>query len=352
MRKNTFLLAGIILSCAFLNNALKAQITIQQADMPQVNSKAVMIVDNSGSFSPGLKGGPITWNFSTLGGSQSNQYLFANPPSTPYFAYFHAADLADSMVYANGYTYFSSTASHFSAVGQGLTEMGLKVGLTLHPAFTQITLPASYAIGNIDGGMSRGDTAIKYAYLTFDSVGARINIHYADTVDAYGTITTPFGTQNVLRQKHWDITVDSLRGHTPFVGWSNIQVTTTKDYIYRWYANGMPYFFATMQMNYTNTHDSLVQWFDGTDVGIAPISHSAFTSVYPNPCKTEITFSCSSTDARQISIFDITGRQIANQEIRNGNLIMNTSAYSAGMYFYHVSDISGSVIDRGKFIVQ
>ena len=95
--------------------------------------------------------------------------------------------------------------------------MGLTVGLTLHPAYVQIPLPAT--INTKDGGMSRGDTEIAYSYLGSDSGGARINIHYADTVDAYGSMTTPFGTMNVIRQKHWDITVDSLGLHY-ITGWT------------------------------------------------------------------------------------------------------------------------------------
>lgn len=351
MNKHTLLLSGIILFSAFSITSVKAQITINQADMPSVGSKVVMDVDNTGSFSPGPGGAAQTWSYAALQNSQTNQYLFLNPPTTPYFAYFHASDLADSLVYGSGYIYYSSTAASFTGLGLGETIMGFRVGLTLHPAFVQITFPASYALNNIDGGVSRGDTAILYSYLGSDSVGARINIHYADTVDAYGTMTTPYGTMSVIRQKHWDISVDSLGLHY-ITGWTWPQIRTTKNYVYRWYANGLPYYFATMQMNHTNTSDSLVQWYNGTNVGIDAVSHSAFTTVYPNPCKTEITFTCSSTDARQISLFDMAGRQVAAQEIKNGSLIMNTSAYSAGMYFYHVSDISGNVIDRGKFIVQ
>jgi len=348
MKKHTILLAGIILLALFSTAGLKAQITIHQSDVPSLSSKAVMVVDTTGSFLP-LGTGSQTWNYAALAGTQTNQYLFYNPPTTPYYSFFHASDLADSMIYGSGYTYFSSTATAFSGLGLGEVIMGFKVGFTLHPAFVQIPLPAT--LGTRDGGLSRGDTAIKYSYLGSDSVGAKINIHYADTVDAYGIMTTPYGTDSVIRQKHWDITVDSLGLHY-ITGWTWPQITTTKNYVYRWYTHHLPYYFAIMQMNHTNTKDSLVQWFYGTNVGIAKISHSVLASVYPNPCKTEITFNCSSTDARQISVFDMAGRQVANQEIRNGNLIMNTSAYSAGMYFYHVSDISGSVIDRGKFIVQ
>jgi hypothetical protein len=122
--------------------------------------------------------------------------------------------------------------------------------------------------------------------------------------------------------------------------------------MYRWYANGVPYYFATMQMNHNNTQDSIIQWFDGVNAGVYNISKSTYTSVYPNPCHTEITFNCSAPQAKQVSVFDIAGRQLSNQEINNGMLIMNTSVYSHGMYFYRVSDISGNIIDRGKFIVQ
>lgn len=352
MKKYTTILSGIILFFVVLNTPIKAQITIDQSNMPGIGSKAVMAVDNSGLLLP-LGTGSQTWNYSTLQNDQTNSYIFVNPASTDYYRYFHASNVADSMIYASGYTYFSSTASAFSAMGFGEVTMGLSLAITIHPAFEQISLPAT--LGTTDGGASRGDTTIAQNYLIYDSGRAIINIHYTDTVDAYGTMTTPFASaEPVIRQKHYDLTVDSLMVHIHGGGWTVYQITTTRDYIYRWYtnANGINYYFATMQMDHANTHDSLVQWFNGTNAGIDGISHSALTSVYPNPCKTEITFNCSSADARQISVYDITGRQIAAKEIKNGTLIMNTSAYSAGMYFYRVSDVSGNILDRGKFIVQ
>lgn len=349
MRKNTLIISGIICFFALSHDHIKAQITITQSDMPMIGSKAVMAVDNTGSLLPQGKGSQ-TWDYSTLSNSETNQFLFVNPASTLYSRYFPSSNLADSIIYASGYTYFSSTSSAFSAAGYGEVMLGLSLAITIHPWFEQISFPAT--LGTMDGGISRGDTTIAYNYLFYDSGRVIVNIHYADTVDAYGTMTTPYGTESVIRQKHYDITIDSVFGHIIGVGWSLYEATTTKDYIYRWYANGLPYYFATMQMNQADTKDSIVQWFDGVNAGINSISHSILTSVYPNPCKTEITFNCSSPDARQISVFDITGRQISTQEITNGILIMNTSAYSAGMYFYMVSDISGNVLDRGKFIVQ
>jgi len=349
MKKRTLLFSGIILFFAFSNESVKAQITVSQTDMPVAGKKPVMAVDNSGSLSPQGKGSQ-TWNYGTAGNTQTNQYLFVDPSTTNYYRYFHSSDVADTLIFANGFTYFSSTPAAFSATGFAEVAEGLPLAITLNPWFKQISLPAT--LGAIDGGASRGDTTIAYSYLFYDSGRAVVNIHYADTIDAYGSMTTPYGTQNVLRQKHYDITIDSLFVHS-ILGWTLYQATVTKDYVYRWYANGIGYYFASMQMDHTNSHDSVFQWFDGLDAGINGISNAtSLTSVYPNPCKAEITFSCSSVEARQVSVFDISGRQIASQEIRNDILTMNTSAYSTGMYFYRISDISGNVLDRGKFIVQ
>lgn len=350
MKKYT-LFTGLIFLFVFLNKNVKAQITINQSDLPVIGSSVVMAVDTSGLLLPqGASNTAQVWNYASLQKAETNSYLFVNPANTKYFPYFPSSNLADSLIYAPGYTYLLSSPTTFSALGYGEVLMGFAVGLAIHPSFVQIPLPAT--LGTTDGGVSRGDTAVAYSYLGSDSAGAKINIHYADTVDAFGTMTTPYGTETVIRQKHYDITVDSLGLHIPHVGWTYPQITTTKDYVYRWYAKGVGYYFATMQMNHTNTKDSVVQWYDGAVAGIDNISNSQYTTVYPNPCQTQVTFNCSSLKAKQVSVFDMTGRELSRQEMNNGMLIMSTSSYPAGMYFYRISDIAGNVLDRGKFIVQ
>ena len=351
MKRRTLLISGIAFFFVSSGTLLKAQINITQSDLPGIGSKAVMAVDNSGSLSPqGASNAPQTWNYSSLQNTQTNKFLFVNPATTIYYSAFHSSNLADSLIFAPGYTYLASSPSNFSAMGYGEVMYGYAIGINIRPYFEQISFPATY--GTTDGGMSRGDTAMAINYLGFDSGKVVVIIHYADTVDAFGTMTTPYGTQSVIRQKHYDVTVDSLLVHSSRLGWTTYQATTTKNYIYRWYANGIGYYFVTMQMDHTNAHDSTVQWYDGTNTGIENISASRYTSVYPNPCNTQIAFNCSSPAAKEVSLFDITGRELSKKEMNNGVLTMSTSAYSTGMYFYQVSDASGNVLDRGKFIVQ
>jgi hypothetical protein len=73
--------------------------------------------------------------------------------------------------------------------------------------------------------------------------------------------------------------------------------------------------------------------------------------VYPNPCTNQVTFRYTQQNAATIFVFDITGREITNAEMKNGAAVINASAYSAGMYLYHIADNSGNVIGNGKFTV-
>lgn len=345
--KKLLLFSGVLL---FSAASVSAQITITQSDVPQPGSQASMAVDLTGNFTPQAASATAQiWNYAALTNTQTNGYFFVSPSSTPYSNAFPSSTLADSVAYASGDTYFVTTPSGFFGTGYGESKDGYPVALTLHPYYEQIPLPATY--GATDGGISRGDSEMAINYMGFDSGKANIVIQYADTVDAWGTMTTPYGTYNVIRQKHYDVTIDSILVHS-HLGWIVYEANRNVTYMYRWYANNFSYYFATMQMDHTNTHDSIVQWFNGFTAGINNISSSHYTTVYPNPCQTQLTFNCSSPVARQITVFDMTGRQLSEQEIRNGMLIMNTSSFPAGMYFYRVSDNSGNVLDRGKFIVQ
>ncbi len=340
-----------ILTFVFFGIRGNAQITVSYYDMPAAGSVYVMAVDTSKAFTPQpASSSAQTWNFSALGNIQTNSYNFVNPDWTPYYFAFHSSNLADSLYYGSGFTYHSLTPGSYSETGFAEQLLGYTVGITAHPFFEQISLPATYL--TMDGGVSRGDTTMAFNYLIYDSARATVTIDYADTMDAFGTMTTPYGTEGVIRQKHYDKTVDSAFVHIKSGSWMLYKASDSINYQYRWYAQGINYFFAVMQMDTKNQNVVNTQWLNKITVGIDNISHTTLTTIYPNPCSTQITFKCNSTDASRLSVFDITGRQLSTYEIRNGELNLNTSGYSAGMYFYRISNTSGNILDRGKFSVQ
>ncbi len=350
MKKYSILLIGTVFFSVSFDFRVNAQIHITYSDMPTVGSKSVMAVDTADKFPPqSASNVSQTWNFSKLIRSQNNIYINAAPSATSYYGAFPSSNLADSLVYAEGYTYYYSASNTYSEMGFAIRLYGYAAEITLHPFFQQIPLPATY--GTSDSGMSKGDTTIAINYAPIDSGRGIGHVTYSDSVDAFGVMTTPYGTDSVIRQKHYDKIVDSVYIHTGG-RWFLYEVLDSINYQYRWYAKGIPNYFAVMQMDTKDKKVVNIQWYDGLNTSVTNIEHSAFVNVYPNPCHSEITFSSSSMNPMQITIFDITGRRLSTLEVNNGMGVLSTSAYPAGMYFYRVSDTSGSMLDRGKFIVQ
>lgn len=329
-----------------------SQITVTQSDMPQAGNIIVVDSDLAPTVTPGSAGPSQNWNFSGLNNSRTVSLDFVTPGSTPYASSFPGANLADSTIGYPGYNYFLSQASAFSVVGGMPIIMGYQVNIHFNPYYEQTALPATY--GTTDGGYTHGvSDALPFSYLGSDSGKGTISITYADTIDAWGTIQTPSGTYNVLRQKHYEVDVDSVFLHYSFPSshWTFVQSQTTKTHQYRWYANGLGYTLVQMQMDTTNTKVLSVAWYD-KPAGINEVSNQSHTIVYPNPCTSQANFLCPDKQAKVLSVFDVTGRRISQTAITNGTAAINTSSLSKGIYFFRTTDALGNTISRGKFSVQ
>ncbi len=353
MKKNILFLTGAALTMSAFTGKLNAQLTLTQANMPAIGTKAVVSTDTLPSVTPGNAGPSQTWNYSALKNNTVSSILFVNPTSTPYSSTFPSANLADSTIGTPGYIYFIVNSGVFEGVGAVQGFMGYKAAVAINPPIVQLPLSATY--NTTDGGISSGSTKLAITYTGIDSGKVKLYVMYSDTVDAYGVMTTPYapGGDTVLRQKHHEMDIDSIWVHSSFLHtWTFFTAMTTYNNTYRFYTDKVQYTFVSLNMDSAFTNVKSVQWFNGVDAGINEVSQSGNTVVYPNPCNTQITFKCSAPDAKQVSVFDIAGRQLSTQEIKNGLLNLNTSAFSNGMYFYKISDISGNVLDRGKFLVQ
>lgn len=350
--KNFTWLAGVAISLFFLTKTSSAQITITQSDMPQAATGVVIDSDLAPKVTPGNAGPSQNWNFTALRDTESETIDFMTPGSTPYASSFPGSNLADSMAGYPGYNYFSSQSGSFSAVGGMPIIMGYPVNVHFNPYYTQITLPATY--GTHDGGTTRGtSTAVPFSYLGSDSGKGTITITYADTIDAWGTMQTPAGTYNVLRQKHYEVDVDSIFLHysNPTPKWVFVQAQSTKMNQYRWYTNGIGYMLVQMQMDTANTNVKSVGWYSQPE-GVNEVKNTATTLVYPNPSTFQANFLCSDKEAKTITIYDIAGREITRVFMVNGKASINTGILSKGIYLYSTADTFGNTLSRGKFSVQ
>lgn len=73
-------------------------------------------------------------------------------------------------------------------------------------------------------------------------------------------------------------------------------------------------------------------------------------SVYPNPANTEVNFNVGNNEVDYISVFDMSGRQVANIMVNGTVEVLNTSDLENGVYYYQIYN-NDSVVKSDKFVV-
>ncbi len=189
---------------------LQAQITITANDLPAVNDEIRFSV-GSGSVNLNATGADLTWDFSKLKATNQELIKFSAPLQTPYllqfltnstFGYPETGLPVPAGFIDNPYTFIRKTNSAYVITGRGATAQSLPLGLVYSPKDTLYSLPLTY--GKEFGGNFSG-TAGLASFGSISQNGVRTN-----TVDAWGSLTTPFGTFDCLRVKSVIEETDSI----------------------------------------------------------------------------------------------------------------------------------------------
>jgi hypothetical protein len=209
-----------------------AQITITANDLPAVNDEIRYSV-GSGSINLNATGEDLTWDFSKLKATNQELIKFSAPLQTPYllqfltnstFGYPETGLPVPAGFIDNPYTFIRKTNSAYVITGRGATAQSLPLGLVYSPKDTLYSLPLTY--GKEFGGNFSG-TAGLASFGSISQNGVRTN-----TVDAWGSLTTPFGTFDCLRIKSVIEETDSI-----VFGQTQLPLQNNRTE-YRWLAKG------------------------------------------------------------------------------------------------------------------
>ena len=88
--------------------------------------------------------------------------------------------------------------------------------------------------------------------------------------------------------------------------------------------------------------------------GIANLSNLEANNninVYPNPAKTLINFDVAGADAKNIYVFDATGKAITTLNVTSDVVTYNVEGLETGMYMYHITSQDGTLIGSSRFVV-
>ena len=351
------LMPGILM---FVASAGGAQITITTDDMPDEgdtvrisNTLTTLGIDYT------LTGEDYTWDFSILIPALQTVDTFENVSNVPFLYQlvfipgivanlaqpYSGLDMIPGVTITDAYRFFKNSSSDYKDVGFAATVSSIPLPVKYDNPDILYDFPVNY--GNVDSSFSSFQLGIPdMGYLGMDR--KRIN-----TVDGWGSLTTPYGTFDVLRLKSqvWEtdtIYIDSISYGT------TIERVYTE---YKWLGNdkGEPLLQVTEEGPAVT-----VAYIDSVRDITVGITEKEMPEdnimIYPNPTDGHATLTIDAETAgmAEISIFNTTGMKIS--EIFNGSLQrgitrfdFNAANIPQGIYFVRMV-LSGKVFSK-KLII-
>lgn len=360
MKKNllsliTLLGAGIIAN---------AQITINQSHIVSAGDAVEQAVDTLGNTVTGIgpAGANQTWNFTSMTEHYIDTLFFENHTSYPGAGSISNANLGmRSSTEDSSWIFLNKGTTGLFVVGQSGYIASQFV--TLNYAGTIITFPST--MGTNYSGNWWGKMYQQYVgQMGVDSVRLTRGASTSSNIDAWGNVTTPFGTFASLRQNVTEINIDTVWTYQ-FGTWTvmdpNIAILFGVDPIThdtintaRWWTDDPNSKFPVLEMEYENNGNvTRVMWQKNSPfVGVEEMNAKPMFSLYPNPAKDMINIATDKIDNSIISIIDITGKEVKSIAFNTSNISLNISDLDAGVYFYSVRNrATGKITQTNKFIV-
>jgi hypothetical protein len=313
-----------------------AQITLDQGDMPSVGDNIPRKLDTMTVLAgPGGSGPNQTWNFTAT----SNYVITENTSvvsvaSTPNGNQFGNSNMAMTNDNAN-YLYFNKSAQSFTTQGFSGDLLGSgTIDAVFNPDLTLHQFPRTF-------GSSFNDSYV----IDVTIPGAAINplvsqIHFKrssmvhDTTDAWGQITTPHGTYDVLRVHSTEMYVDSVWALPIFPPtWSLVSTNADVSHSYSWVGKGGKLAIAEMSFD-TLGAPKIFTWTELPGIGVG-IEEAGFASldISPNPCGNSISVSVGAEQiGQEYCIIDLLGKRMLEGTVTNHQQLVDVEELLPGNY--------------------
>ncbi|HOI32058.1 MAG TPA: hypothetical protein PLC47_04770, partial [Bacteroidales bacterium] len=306
MKKSILLLIAIF---GFL--IAHTQITITSSDMPAIGDtvRTSTAFDTDG-YDFSRTGEDFNWNFGDLIPISQRVDTFLAVTSTPVVFWpfflssadlvntFNPATLLPGLPDTRAYRFLESSSSRYQDLGYGLIYEGTPIPLKYNDPDEWYQFPMNY-------GQAYSDEAA--LEMALPGVGyVLIERNRQNTIDGWGSLTTPYGTFEVLRYKSEVSEYDSLE-------MNGIGQGIYRDYTeYHWLAEGMAV--PLLQATIDEMFGTMVVYRDSAriiNVGMNEKQPAISTlSIFPNPVSQSATFRLYSATASTacLTVFDQQGK--------------------------------------------
>lgn len=213
---------------------LGAQITLTQENVPAPGDTIFFARDTTTTeVNIGAAGPDQTWDFSSLQANAYFQYIAQDTSMDPELSNYPGANLIVTAEQVKTFLQSSDTAVYI--LGGGIPEaaaFGLEV-VRFDPPQKLFQFPATYGTAFTNTYSAQGAVDGSLIQPGIDSVRAVRRATATVTIDAYGTVKTPYNNYEALRQKIETVNADSI--YTKIFGiWIPFIADTSTTVEYQW----------------------------------------------------------------------------------------------------------------------
>ncbi|MDZ7742681.1 MAG: T9SS type A sorting domain-containing protein [Bacteroidota bacterium] len=169
-------------------------------------------------------------------------------------------------------------------------------------------------------------------------------------VDAWGSMTVPMGTYDVLRVHESRDFIDSIWAKVPFFGWQLFSVEESTEERYIWWSDDPEVGYILVNLNVDpETGDVTSSEFMAEPhlVGRPEQKLVSQIRVYPNPVQTNAYLLNTTKTELHYTLFDLSGKKllggISSPEEKT---LINLNEFESGIYFIRMKNGDGVVTEK------
>lgn len=349
--KKTLLLASALFSLG----TAQSQITITEANIVSALDVITQSNDTLPSVAIPSGGENQTWDYSTgLVAHEETSMSFTNPDWLANASYFPSANLG--AVDQDGFeVFFIKDATEFGIVGFAGDFLGMGTGdvqLQSDPAEILLQFPANYNDSYTTSSSSSFMLLGADLGVPVDSIVVKTYTTKTVLIDAWGSISTPYGTFDALRVNEMSVETDST--WTYFFGVETLfDNNESTNYSYIFYSDDAATKFPVLEMSHDNAGTVYnVSWLKGAPAVSIDELASTNTSIFPNPAINSFNVDIKDKEITEIEIYQMDGSLVLNQEINAQTTLVDVSQVKAGVYIYKLIDVNQNVITTDKLVIN
>jgi len=348
MKKN--LLSIILLSLAITSFG---QIIITNDDIAPVGTTVYMSNDTvpAAEIIPGDAGANKTWDFSNVKAQTTDTINLVLPASTPYADKFPESNFAMTFSGDSMFLFMERNDDKLVRTGMAFT-LSEEDPMFWHfePEDILLDFPVAYENSYTENYVI--DYTIVSPQPGADSVRLKSDVAKETNIDAWGSLTIPLGTFDVLRQRVDEISTDSI--FVKLMGdWMFISETIDTNISYSWWTDDVAVGFSLFSISVVPASgdvDGSVSFMNSFPVGWFE-NNMIENSVFPNPVSNMLNIEFEEAQNGELIIMNQFGQLVGKENLSGQSRVrFNMSALPAGLYLFTLRNASGKVVSNGKVL--